>query len=337
MAGWRALAARAREPNPFFEPEFVLAAHDAFGGPAQLLVSEHGGRWAGCVPVRRLAPGVLRTWCHAYCFLGTPLVDRDRIDEVAADLVGAARLLILDRQRADGPVADALARALDARGVVPFYESGHERATLRRRPDGDYLDGMRPHRRREFRRQARRLEEELGATLEARDVSGDASAPERFLALESSGWKGRAGTALGSQPQHASFFRRICAEFGALGRLQMLEMTAGERVVAMKCNLAAGDGIFCFKIAHDEELNRFSPGVQLEIAHVDRFHADRDERWADSCAAPDNQMINRLWPDRGAIVTYAVSRPGTQALFGHGARTYQSLRSRKRTAPSLAS
>jgi hypothetical protein len=221
--------------------------------------------------------------------------------------------------------------------MVPFHEAAHDRAALQRRPAGDYLEEMRPHRRREFRRQARRLEEQFGASLEVRDVSTDAGAVERFLALEASGWKGRAGTALGSKPGHASFFREVCTSFRAVDRLQMFEMIAGEHTVAMKCNLAAGGGVFCFKIAHDEELNRFSPGVQLEIAHVERFHEDRAEGWADSCAAPDNEMINRLWPDRRRIVTYAVSAPGTQALFGHGARTYQTLRSRKRSAPSLAS
>jgi CelD/BcsL family acetyltransferase involved in cellulose biosynthesis len=336
LDSWQRLAGAACEPNPFFEPQFVLAAQRLFGG-GRLLVAERDGGWLGCLPVRRPLPGVLRAWAHSYCFLGTPLVDGAHLDEAAAALVGAARLLVLDRQAADGPVADAVARALRERGMVPFHEAGHERAALHRRAAGDYLAAMRPHRRREFRRQARRLEEELGATLEVRDVSGDASAADRFLALESSGWKGRAGTALGSKPDHAAFFREICDSFRALGRLQMLEMTCGERTVAMKCNLAAGDGVFCFKIAHDEALNRFSPGVQLEIAHVERFHGDRSEPWADSCAAADNEMINRLWPDRRRIVSYAVSPPGTQALFGHGARTYQTLRSRKRSEPSLAS
>jgi CelD/BcsL family acetyltransferase involved in cellulose biosynthesis len=336
VAAWRRLAGGACEANPFFEPDFVLAAQRAFGG-GRLLVAERDGGWIGCLPVKRPVPGVLRVWAHSYCFLGTPLVDASHLDDAATALVGAARLLILDRQAGDGPVAEAVARALRERGMVPFHESGHERAALHRRAEGDYLAGMRPHRRREFRRQARRLEEELGAALEVHDVSADAGAADRFLVLESSGWKGRAGTALGSKPHHAAFFREICDRFRALGRLQMLEMTCGDRTVAMKCNLVAGDGVFCFKIAHDETLNRFSPGVQLEIAHVERFHCDRAERWADSCAAADNEMINRLWPDRRQIVTYAVSPPGTQALFGRGARTYQSLRSRKRSEPSLAS
>ncbi len=33
------------------------------------------------------------------------------------------------------------------------------------------------------------------------------------------------------------------------------------------------------------------------------FHEDRAEQWQDSCADPDNEMINRLWPDRRRLST----------------------------------
>jgi CelD/BcsL family acetyltransferase involved in cellulose biosynthesis len=332
---WRDLAARACEPNPFFEADFILPGVATLSRGVSLAVAERDGRWLACLPVRRLPRGVLRTWCSAYCFLGTPLVDAGDPEEALAALLDA-RFLVLERQRAEGPVAEALQAALRRRRMVTVYEQAYERAALERREAPDYLDAMRSHHRREFKRQHRRLAEHLGAELEVRDCSADDSAPERFIALERSGWKGRGGTALGSDVAHADFFREVCARFRAAGRLQMLETVAGDRTVAMKCNLAAGDAIFCFKIAHDEELGRFSPGVQLEIAHVTRFHEDREERFADSCADPDNAMINRLWPDRRRIVTLAVSRPGPQAaLSRHGVRTYRSLRSRERRAPSL--
>ena len=43
----------------------------------------------------------------------------------------------------------------------------------------------------------------------------------------------------------------------------MLAMQAGDRTVAMQSLLIAGDGLFCFKIAYDESLGRYSPGTQL--------------------------------------------------------------------------
>jgi CelD/BcsL family acetyltransferase involved in cellulose biosynthesis len=67
-ARWRELAARAVEPNPFFEPDFVVPAARRLGTrPGFLLVAEDGGDWAACLPVRREArfrkiPGPARRW-----------------------------------------------------------------------------------------------------------------------------------------------------------------------------------------------------------------------------------------------------------------------------------
>jgi CelD/BcsL family acetyltransferase involved in cellulose biosynthesis len=71
----------------------------------------------------------------------------------------------------------------------------------------------------------------------------------------------------------------------------------------MQCNLRAGDGIQCMKVAYDEELAAHSPGMQLEVASLELFEQDRRAAWMDSCAAPDNELINRLWPERTTIRT----------------------------------
>ena len=42
----------------------------------------------------------------------------------------------------------------------------------------------------------------------------------------------------------------------------------------MKCNVSAGDTLFCFKIAYDEELAHYSPGILLEAENVDVFHCE---------------------------------------------------------------
>src|SRR5439155_13614414 len=116
-----------------------------------------------------------------------------------------------------------------------------------------------------LRRLRRAFERELGAPLEAIDRSGQPEAVERFLALEASGWKGRRGTAMASRPGHADFFREMCAGAGSAGRLELLSLEAAGQVLAMKCSLFAGDGLFYLKAAYDEAHARYSPGVQLEL------------------------------------------------------------------------
>ena len=124
----------------------------------------------------------------------------------------------------------------------------------------------------------RALARELGAELEVVDETASAGAVEAFLELERSGWKGQHQTALASDNDHAAFFTSICAALSEQGRLELLCLRAGDRRVAMKCNIYAGEGGFCFKIAYDEQLARFSPGVQLERENVRVFAENRHER-----------------------------------------------------------
>ncbi len=326
---WADLAGRAVEPNPFAEPDFALAAQQELGGRSTgLLVVEEedgltaalpviDGRWRGVLPS-------LSTWKHPYVFLGSPLLDDSRPADALSALIETASAkcphgyVVLEKMSADGPLHEALVTALDRTGLMTVAETSHLRASLHRRADGDYQDHMRPHRRRELRRLRRRLEEELDAPLETVDRAGDSQGVRQFLGLEASGWKGRVGTAMLSKDSDRRFFEEICRRFSAAGRLQLLDMLAGDRSVAMQCNLWAGRGVFCFKIAHDEALARFSPGVQLEVVNAERFHGQSEFDWMDSCAAPDNQMINRLWPDRRRIETIVLARPGLRGRLTRG-------------------
>jgi CelD/BcsL family acetyltransferase involved in cellulose biosynthesis len=344
IGAWRALAANAVEPNPFFEPEFLLPAARRLAGETGLLTVDDGDGWAACMPVVRvrfagMSP-VIGTWRHQYCFLGTPLVDRSQVESATAALVryplheGRA-LVFMAEALSEGPVLTALRGALDEQRVAVVFERHHERAALHRRDDGVYTANMRSHHRRELQRLWRRLEGDLGEELEVQE-GGSA---EQFLELEAAGWKGQSATALAANPEHATFFRELCGTFASEGRLQMLTLKAGERVIAMKCNLAAGDALFCFKIAYDETLSRYSPGVQLERMNVNTFHESRDERFMDSCAAPDNKMINRLWPDRRSISHLVLSRRGPRsAVSRQGLRAADAVRTaRKRRTESTRS
>jgi CelD/BcsL family acetyltransferase involved in cellulose biosynthesis len=317
---WSALAAGAAEPNPFFEPEILLPAARALNSARlRLLVIKDGGGWVGLLPLRsvlrwhRLPWPALATWSHDYCFLGTPLIAAGHEREVAAELLVTARdrssgCLALENVPAEGPVGDAIAAVVDELLPPPVVWNSWERAALQRRPEAGYVQ-LRSRRRRELRRLRGQLEGVLGAPLTTIDRANDPSAVDDFLALEAAGWKGRAGGALAAA-RAAGFFRETCDALRAQGRLQLLSLQAGDRVVAMKCNfLAAGTG-FCFKIAYDEEFARWSPGVQLELDNVEVFHHGTVLDSMDSCADPDNEMINRLWPDRRRLLTLLVPTSG---------------------------
>ncbi len=315
IEAWQTLALAAVEPNPFFEPLFLVPAARWLERPhVDLLVIEDDSGWAACLPVERKGwhrarLPALATWTHLYSLLGTPLVRSGAVTEAVNAMLELARaeraLFVPEGIGADGPVWSAIQGALATEGRPPVVDLHYRRATMSRRADASYESPLRGIHLRGYHRQRRALERDAEGPLELVDRSGDDTAVERFLELEASGWKGRGGTALAALPGHADLFREVCAEFAAAGRLQLLELTAGGRCAAMKCNLRAGDAIFNFKIAFDEELKRYSPGVQMELANIDVFHASGAD-WADSCAQPGHPMMDRLWPERREIATLVI-------------------------------
>jgi CelD/BcsL family acetyltransferase involved in cellulose biosynthesis len=287
---------------------------------AVLLVRD-GTRWSAALPVRAVAswrgvPGrCLAVWRHSYCFLGTPLVAGPDPAQALTALVSrglrAGPVLALDWIDVAGPLAEPLTRALDATARTVELEV-FERPALHRRALRERLDaGLSAHHRRELARKLRRLEGELGA-VELVDRSGDPAAYREFLALEQSGWKGANGTALACDPGHAGFFQELCERFAAAGRLQLLSPQSDRRVVAMMCNLLAGEVAFGFKIAFDERLARSSPGMQLQLAYIERFRAG-GWSWTDSCTQRDNEAVNRLWPGRRVLRSAVAVRRGLAA------------------------
>lgn len=324
LDAWRTLANRAAEPNPFFEPAFVMAAvHHLRADDVSLLVVEKGREWIACLPVEsrslwhRYPARWLTTWLHPYCFLGTPLVDRDRCDEAVEALVnaihesGRLRLVALELLGSSGPVSNALTRALAEQRKPGFTFESFERAALHRRHEPTYLDQtLRPSRRKELRRLERRLGEQLKGATTVWNATEEPRAIEDFLRLEASGWKGREGTALSSNPEHAAFFREFCSSLQEDGRVQLLVLGTPARAIAMQCNILAGRAVFCFKVAYDERFARYSPGMQLEVHAVDDFHAQSGVSMMDSCADSNNNLVNRLWPDRVSLATVVVPAAG---------------------------
>jgi CelD/BcsL family acetyltransferase involved in cellulose biosynthesis len=318
VAAWRELAREAAEPNPFFEPDCVLPAARHFGprGAALLVVEDRGGEWLACLPATRLQRGgarlpALSAWRHVHAPLATPLVARSAVESAAERLLDLALrtsrsgVVALPWLGDEGPVSAALLAALEQRGGRVALHRSFERAVMRRPTLDEGVEPLlgRGHRR-DLDRLGRRLAEQLAGPLEVRDESARAAAVDGFLAVEASGWKGQQGTALASAG-HGAFFRELCDGFRARGRLQLLSLGTAERTVSYKCNLLAGDAVFCFKIAFDAACARYRPGLQLELRMLHVFRDEMEHAWMDSCAAPDSPLFEHLWPERRRIASYA--------------------------------
>ena len=333
-AEWQLLADAAGEPNPFYEPWYLLPSLEAFASAGtRLFVWRQGGRLAGLMPLTREARYGTRPiphWAgtmHANIFLGAPLVragaEAEFWEALFAELdrrPGRGLFLHINRIAARGPLATAL-HAVAARQRRHFAAVwAEERALLEGPADpAAYLEAaVRGKKRKEYRRQRARLEEQGVVDVERlTGAEGLAAWCDEYLALEAAGWKGSQGSALVSSEQTERLFRSALAGAAAAERLDRLALRLDGRAIAMLVSFVTPQGQFSFKTAFDETLARFSPGVLLQIENLTRLR-DPGFGWMDSCAAANHPMIDGLWTGRRRVerLSVAIGGRARRAAFG---------------------
>lgn len=194
LEAWRALAGRALEPNPFMEPDYVLAAaqHMPEGRHVALILVWRGGRLRAVLPM--LSPSLAwrrrsaQVWDIPLAAGGAPLLDPEA---PAAALRAAlaflarsgARVLALPGLPARGAVAGLVARDPSFAGAVWTLRRGAPAL----RPAGQ------------------------GGTGRVRD------AVETFLALDAARAERREGECLLQDPAAVTFVRAVTRRFAARG------------------------------------------------------------------------------------------------------------------------
>jgi CelD/BcsL family acetyltransferase involved in cellulose biosynthesis len=314
---WRALSAHALEPNIFYDPGFALAAATVFGNDVGAVLV-----WSGTAPRKLLGffPAriadrryglrlpVLIGWTHPYGPLGTPLVDRDAAEPViAAWLAHIAAdaslpgLLLLPLLPENEPFAQALNNILQRTQMQCADFAVHRRALLAPRHEREqYLENaVSAHRHRELRRTGRRLAD-AGALLftTAAEPAAVATAAEDFFTLEARGWKGEAGTAAAHHRDLVGFIRMALPALAAEGKVAINRLLLDGRPIAAAITLFCGDAAWYWKTAYDENFSRFAPGMLLSAALTEELADNTAIVRTDSCAAPDNKMLDHIWSER---------------------------------------
>lgn len=327
VARWDALAEWAAEPNPFYESWFLLPSLRAFdpAGTVKLLCLEAGGQLAGILPVRREARyygyplPCLSNWLHGNAFAGGPLVARGFERAFWRELLAwcdreprSALFLHLMQMPTVGPLHDALSQVLGEQGRHGAVVMREERAMLRSELDPEaYLEGsLSAKKRKELRRQHRRLGEEGELTVDRITGSEDLSAwADEFLALEQAGWKGEQGSALACAAATATLFCEALSGAAERGRLERLAIRLDGKPLAMLATFLCPPGAFSFKTAFDEAYARFSPGVLLQRENLELL-TQAGVEWVDSCAAAGHPMIDHFWRERRAVVRHSIAIGG---------------------------
>lgn len=342
LPAWENLVAEALEPNVFYEPWMVMPAILAYGLRKELwfvliLRRDPSGqrppRLCGFFPLellthynglgKRLPIRTLSLWRHPRCYLCTPLLSRLYAQETVSAFFdwldsGAhgCALLQFAHANGDGPFARLLTDYFYQHANLTYVTDCYTRALFRPSDSaGQYVQqAVSAKHRRTLRSQETRLARKGRLdylVLEREDDVGNWV--QQFLKLEASGWKGKEGTAFACSEADCTFFSAVVKEAFRRRQLMMLALHLNDQPIASKCNLLSEPGSFAFRIAFDEEYSEFSPGVLLELENIRQLHARPEIRWMDSCADPDNSMLNHLWLDRRTIPTIVVGtgrRPG---------------------------
>lgn len=332
-AQWIVLADQAAEPNCFAERWFLEPSLAFLAEPGDVrlaIVTSHSGLLVGMIPLTikpkygRIPMANVQNWLHHNSFLGVPLVRRGMETQFWAVLLDALDqadwakgLLHINGLPDNGRTIRGLQEATATLGRPCAIVHRTRRALLKsaQTPQEYWESNVRKKKRKELNRLANRLGE-LG-TISYNTLAPDEDARpwiSSFLALEKTGWKGKAGSALGCDPKLTRFLEIAATGAHAIGKLDFHRLDLDGKPIAMLINFLAAPGGFSFKIAFDETYARYSPGVLIERYNL-RILENRDIEWIDSCAAEDHSMIDSLWSERRDIVRVSVPLGGARSAF----------------------
>lgn len=293
---WNALAANAPQRLPMLSLAWIDAYAKTLmppGAVLQCVLAHDNGQLVGALPLVWRQSGLPLVWVgsastpyQAHSAFGDVLADARWAPTVVPALLAAAcarpglrlRELTLRGVSSTSPTIPCLR----PHGFAPAHTTRHRSwgsFLAIDAPWSAYRDGLSKNFRANLRKAHNRLRESGEGAPEFVWLTGERAEPRHlasFLALEASGWKGRAGSAIGQAAPLRAFYEALCENMRRLGTLEWHFMTLRGRTVAAHLALRTGRSLSLLKIAYDEGLARFSPGSLLFEATVRRACSEGD-------------------------------------------------------------
>jgi len=340
---WSQLCVRSEDDLLFSRPAWVraYATHQIDPGDLRIVTARRDGSLEAVLPVA--ARRVRLSGLPARRLRGATSVNTWSFDLVRAagdtgDAAVAAMARHLFRLRGwdflelpDIPEGGS-AEGLAARAA----ESGHRVGSVEvmRSPclqltgwDGEpewFLKGVSRNFRSVMRRALKRSHGKVGVE---RHEQADEAALARFIALEAAGWKGREGSAIGSEENATAYFRTLVAAAEQWGAFALHFLEHEGKTIAAQCGVIHRGRYFLMKIAHDEESRQLAPGHLITHAVLEDCAARGLESYHFT-ANPDEWK--RKWtPDSVVHRSHYIFRRGLYGRALHFAKFGAAPRLRK--------
>lgn len=263
------------DARPFDLHCWYAAWWEAFGGEAELAVCtlRRGGELAGVLPLLREGRA-LRALASGHSPVFRPLArDDEAMEELIAAAMsdGASQLELIGLPETDPCVGrlEAAGRGAPMKLLVepsyasPIVETGGEFETWRESSKprwGAPLERFR-------RKMGRDFEAELSIVERPQDLEAEL---EAGFAVEASGWKGEAGTAIVSRPETETFYRRIAEVFHQRDELRLSRVVLDGSPAAFDFCLLHHGRLYLLKTGFDERFRKLAPGLVMRLSIIER-------------------------------------------------------------------
>lgn len=306
-----------RNENLFFDPRVIEAGFGriAHARPHLFWVTE---RYGDQEKVRLHFPATSskigigsqvawRTWSHPFAPLGVPSFDKVDLEIISnfIQLVekyqdSGSRLFWFPDIPKEGEFSRYLSQVCSETGLpIASVDSGSRGILRSFQSDGKTLPGVKSKKIRQLNRQLRRLGEMGDLKFEiVHQVPDIMLRFEEFLLLEARGWKGQNGTTLYALKHTAAFSRQSVTSMADQGQCSILSLRLADVAIAGLVVFHKNGTYYPWKIAHNPDFEKYSPGTLLFWKASHYFASQDDFKIADSLAAPNSALVNPLWKNR---------------------------------------
>jgi CelD/BcsL family acetyltransferase involved in cellulose biosynthesis len=269
---WDRLAV-SDDGTPFMRSAWVLSWWDAYRDDARLetIALWDGDQLVGLFPMCRRGRRIeaMSNW---ESMLFRPLArDEDARAELIRHALERSPQLSAESVPA-GDTLDSLVRASKNLGRLTMIRGAHTSPIVDIGGSfEDYRESKRPKWMKRLASYRRKMEREHDFEMTLIEQPAElGELLEESFALEASGWKGEAGTAITSDPRTERFYRLIVKEFQDSGELRFSTIRLDGRLVAFDMSLLVANRLYTLKLGYDESFKKTVPGLVLRLSMIER-------------------------------------------------------------------